>query len=74
MTSQKTPNGRNIPLSGRVVSWNAMIVQSEPHDLRASSQGGQVAYPFTTMLCIHLLQHWSALSDSAMEEALVAVF
>jgi transposase, IS5 family len=53
----------------QVVPWPALLSLIEPHYPKAGRPGRQ-PYPLATMLRIHLLQQWYALSDPAMEEAL----
>jgi IS5 family transposase len=37
---------------------------------KMTARGGRPSFPAETMLRIHFMQHWFALSDPAMEEAL----
>ncbi len=62
---------REISLSEmeQVVPWRALLALIEPHYPKSGSPGRQ-PYRLETMLRIHLLQQWYALSDPAMEEAL----
>ena len=53
----------------QVVPWNALLKLIEPHYPKMGQRGRQ-PYPLATMLRIHFLQQWYALSDPAMEEAL----
>lgn len=53
----------------QVVPWKALQAQIEPHYPR-SGRVGRPPYAMETMLRIHLLQQWYALSDPGMEEAL----
>src|SRR5690606_26284154 len=53
----------------QVVPWNALLALIEPHYPKMGRRGRQ-PYPIATMLRIHFLQQWYALSDPAMEEAL----
>ena len=53
----------------QVVPWKALLSLIEPHYPRMGRPGRQ-PYPLATMLRIHFLQQWYALSDPAMEEAL----
>jgi len=53
----------------QVVPWNALLALIEPHYPRTGLPGRQ-PYALATMLRIHFLQQWYALSDPAMEEAL----
>ena len=54
---------------GQVVLWKALLALIEPHYPKLGRPGRQ-PYPLATMLRIHFLQQWYALSDPAMEEAL----
>jgi IS5 family transposase len=56
-----------------VVPWQALIDLIKPHYSKASKIGGRPTYPLATMLRVHLLQQWYALSDPAMEEDLIEV-
>lgn len=53
----------------KVVPWKALLALIEPHYPKLGQPGRQ-PYPLETMLRIHFLQQWYALSDPAMEEAL----
>ncbi|WP_395137534.1 IS5 family transposase [Schlegelella aquatica] len=53
----------------QVVPWKALLALIEPHYPKSGRPGRQ-PYPLATMLRIHFLQQWYALSDPAMEEAL----
>ncbi|MFL9583431.1 IS5 family transposase [Stenotrophomonas sp. AB1(2024)] len=53
----------------QVVPWRQLLALIERHYPVAGRPGRQ-PYPLATMLRIHLLQQWYALSDPAMEEAL----
>ena len=53
----------------QVVPWKALLALIEPHYPKLGRPGRQ-PYPLATMLRIHFLQQWYALSDPAMEEAL----
>ena len=48
-----------------------LLTQIEPHYPKAGL--GRRPYPLETMLRLHLLQRWYALSDPAMEEALYEI-
>ena len=54
-----------------VVPWSALEDVIEPHYPRAGK--GHHPYALRTMLRIHLMQQWYALSDPAMEEALYEI-
>ena len=56
----------------RVVPWAELLAVIEPHYPKAGGRGRQ-PYRLATMLRIHLLQQWYALSDPAMEEALYEI-
>ncbi|RBA70721.1 IS5/IS1182 family transposase, partial [Xanthomonas oryzae pv. oryzae] len=53
----------------RIVPWKRLLSLIEPH-YPVSGRPGRQPYALATMLRIHLLQQWYALSDPAMEEAL----
>ena len=53
----------------QVVPWQQLLGLIAPH-YPVSGRPGRQPYALTTMLRIHLLQQWYALSDPAMEEAL----
>ena len=53
----------------QVVPWKVLLALIEPHYPKTGGPGRQ-PYRLETMLRIHLLQQWYALSDPAMEEAL----
>lgn len=53
----------------QVVPWKELLALIEPHYPKTGRPGRQ-PYPLSTMLRIHFLQQWYALSDPAMEEAL----
>lgn len=55
----------------QVVPWLPLLAQIEPHYPKAGR--GRHPYALETMLRIHLLQQWYALSDPAMEEALYEI-
>lgn len=55
----------------QVVPWVGLLALIEP--LYPKAGNGRPPYPLDTMLRIHLLQNWFALSDPAMEEALYEI-
>jgi IS5 family transposase len=55
----------------RVVPWRSLLGLIEP--LYPAAGRGRHPYPLETMLRIHLMQNWFALSDPAMEEALYEI-
>jgi IS5 family transposase len=52
----------------RVVPWSALVQIVKPYYLKAKT--GRPPFAIETMLRVHYLQQWFALSDPAMEEAL----
>src|SRR6185503_6563027 len=55
----------------QVVPWKALLKVIEPFYPVAGN--GRRPYPLATMLRVHLMQNWFALSDPAMEEALYEI-
>ena len=53
----------------KVVPWEVLLVSIEP-SYPASDRRGRPPMPAATMLRIHIMQQWYALSDPAMEDAL----
>ena len=51
-----------------VVPWKVLLKIIEPHYPTAGR--GRRPYPLESILRVHLMQNWFALSDPAMEEAL----
>ncbi|WDL18133.1 IS5 family transposase [Xanthomonas campestris] len=58
-----------LPEMEQVVPWQQLLGLVAPH-YPVSGRPGRQPYALATMLRIHLLQQWYALSDPAMEEAL----
>jgi len=54
-----------------VVPWKALLGLIEPHYPLGGR--GRRPYPLESMLRVHLMQNWFALSDPAMEEALYEI-
>jgi IS5 family transposase len=54
-----------------VVPWKALLKLIEPHYPLAGR--GRRPYPLESILRLHLMQNWFALSDAAMEEALYEI-
>ena len=54
-----------------VVPWKGLLKLIEPHYPMAGR--GRRPYPLETMLRVHLMQNWFALSDPAMEEDLYEI-
>lgn len=55
----------------QVVPWKALLDLISPHYPVAGR--GRRPYPLESMLRVHLMQNWFALSDPAMEEALYEI-
>ena len=55
----------------QVVPWKALLAVISPHYPVAGR--GRRPYPLESMLRVHLMQNWCALSDPAMEEALYEI-
>jgi len=53
----------------QVVRWSALLTVIAPHYPKSGNRARQ-PYPLETMLCVHLMQQWCALSAPAMGEAL----
>jgi IS5 family transposase len=64
---------REVFLEGMelVVPWKALLKLIEPRYPTAGR--GRRPYPLASMLRVHLMQNWFALSDPAMEEALYEI-
>lgn len=56
----------------QVVPWTALLKLIAPH-YPTMGRPGRQPYPLQTMLRVHFLQQWYALSDPAMEEALYEI-
>ncbi|MCB1744515.1 MAG: IS5 family transposase, partial [Gammaproteobacteria bacterium] len=70
--SRKTRRERFLEEMEQVVPWPMLLSAIEPHYHRHGRRGQQ-AYPLSSMLRIHLMQHWFGLSDAGMEDALYEV-
>jgi len=66
---KQTRRERFLAEMDQVVPWKSLLTLIEPHYPKAGRPGRQ-PYPLATMLRIHFLQQWYALSDPGMEEAL----
>ena len=53
-----------------VVPWRRLLGLIEPHYPRTGAKGGRPPMPLETMLRVHFLQQWYALSDPMAEEML----
>jgi transposase, IS5 family len=68
LSTKRTRRREFLDEMERVVPWGALVHVVEPHYPRAKT--GRPPFGIETMLRIHYLQQWFALSDPAMEEAL----
>ncbi len=68
LSTKRTRKREFLDEMERVVPWAALVEIVQPHCPRAKT--GRPPFAVETMLRIHYLQQWFALSDSAMEEAL----
>ena len=53
-----------------VIPWSRLLSVVEAAQPKMTSRGGRPSFPAETMLRIHFMQQWFALSDPGMEEAL----
>ena len=72
--SKKKPTRRERFLGemDKVVPWAALLARIEP-SYPTSGRRGRPPMPAATMLRIHFMQQWYALSDPAMEDALYEI-
>lgn len=68
---KQTRRERFLAEMEQVVPWVELVALIEPFYPKAGN--GRRPYPLETLLRIHLLQNWFALSDPAMEEALYEI-
>ncbi len=68
MSTKRTRKREFLDEMERVVPWAALVQVVEPYYPKAKT--GRPPFGIETMLRIHYLQQWFALSDPAMEEAL----
>jgi IS5 family transposase len=68
LSTKKTRKREFLEEMERVVPWAALVQVVEPYYPKAKT--GRPPFRVETMLRIHYLQQWFALSDPAMEEAL----
>jgi len=68
LSTKKTRKREFLEDMEKVVPWPALVQIIEPHYPRAKT--GRPPFAIETMLRVHYLQQWFALSDPAMEEAL----
>lgn len=69
--SKKTRREVLLEEMEQVVPWKALLGVIEPH--YPATGRGRRPYPLESMLRVHLMQNWFALSDPAMEEALYEI-
>jgi len=72
LSAKRTRKRQFLDEMERVVPWSELIALIEPHYTKKSSVG-RPPFALASMLRIHFLQQWFALSDPAMEEALFDV-
>jgi IS5 family transposase len=68
LSTKRTRKREFLDEMERVVPWAALVQIVEPYYSRAKT--GRPPFGIETMLRIHFMQQWFALSDPAMEEAL----
>ena len=68
LSTKKTRKREFLEEMERVVPWAVLVQIVEPYYPKAKT--GRPAFAIETMLRVHYLQQWFALSDPAMEEAL----
>ena len=68
LSTKRTSKREFLDGMERVAPWSVLVQFVEPHYPRAET--GRPPFGIETMLRIHYLQQWFALSDPAMEEAL----
>jgi transposase, IS5 family len=68
LSTKKTRKREFLEEMERVVPWDVLVQIVEPHYPKAKT--GRPPFGIETMLRIHYLQQWFALSDPAMEESL----
>ena len=68
LSTKRTRKREFLDEMERVVPWAALVQVVEPHYPKAKT--GRPPFGIETMLRVHYLQQWFALSDPAMEEAL----
>ncbi len=68
LSTKRTRKREFLEEMERVVPWGVLVQIVEPHYPRAKT--GRPPFAIETMLRIHYMQQWFALSDPAMEKAL----
>ena len=70
MKKKQTRREKFLAEMDAVVPWARLLVLIAPHYPKAGPKGGRPPMPLETMLRIHFLQQWYALSDPMAEEML----
>jgi IS5 family transposase len=70
---KQTKREKFLAKMDKVVPWQTMIDLIQPFYPKTASNGGRPPYLLETMLRIHLMQHWHALGEPAIEDALIEV-
>lgn len=70
LPSKPTRRQKFLAEMDAVVPWARLVAIVAPAQPAPGPKGGRVPFPAETMLRIHFMQQWFALSDPAMEEAL----
>ncbi|AVS95988.1 transposase, partial [Paracidovorax avenae] len=68
MTAKRTRRREFLDEMEKVVPWAELVALVSPY--LPEGKRGRPPFPCETMLRIHFMQQWFALSDPAMEEAL----
>ncbi|MBX5857181.1 IS5 family transposase [Pseudomonas aeruginosa] len=68
LSTKKTRKREFLEQMDKVVPWSTLVQIVEPHYPKAKT--GRPPFAIETMLRVHYVQQWFALSDPAMEEAL----
>ena len=68
--SKLTKRQRFLNEMDAVMPWAQLVSLASKAQPKPGPRGGRVPFPAETMLRIHFMQQWFALSDPAMEEAL----
>jgi len=68
---RKTRREKFLDEMERAVPWKELEAVIEPHYPKTGN--GRQPYPLSTMLRIHVMQHWYNMGDPAMEDALYEI-
>jgi transposase, IS5 family len=68
---RKTRHEKFLNEMERAVPWKELEAVIEPHYPKAGN--GRQPYPLSTMLRIHVMQHWYNMGDPVMEDALYEI-